>query len=282
MKGINKNALSLLWLLLPIGAFLPSTSCSAHGDLHELIQAASFDIQQHPDSAELYLRRGRLYFQHKNYEESISDLEAARNRGLAHGELDLLLARNHQQLGDFDEALVWIAKIEADGDHALAMKTKAEVLFSLNRFEESALCFERLISSSNKALPTNYLAAAKSWQAMKNEIGNNKALAIINRGISDLGELFVFNKAKVDHYISQQQWSEALFFQEIIIENARRKEMAYFEAAKIAAAIPDSPKVLDYLKAAESSIKELPLNRRKITAIQDLELAIEKLRIQQN
>ena len=45
----------------------------AHGDLHGRILKVTKEIKVTPDSAYLYLKRGKLYFQHKFYNKSLSD-----------------------------------------------------------------------------------------------------------------------------------------------------------------------------------------------------------------
>ena len=278
----GKTPVAFLALVSISLSLYSSPSCLAHGELDKMIQNVCIEILENPDSSLLYVKRARLYFQHKEYEESIDDLKSAQTGGLDNVEIDLLLARNHQQLGAFDPALQYIEKIEASGNHVLSMKTKAEILYSSQRFQASARCYENLIDASKKALPHNYLSAAKAWEGLKTELGNSRALAIINRGISDLGELFVFNKAKVEHYVQRNQYREALVIQDIIIQNAARKEMALFEAAKIAALIPDASLVLFYLDAAEAAIQKIPAHKRQIAAVKDLQEAIDHLKVQQN
>ena len=54
---------------------LSNAVLNAHGDLHKRILNVTEEIQKNPDSANLYFKRGKLYYQHNNYINSLKDFK---------------------------------------------------------------------------------------------------------------------------------------------------------------------------------------------------------------
>ena len=60
-----------LFLLLQV-------SLGAHGDIHLRIKLLCRQINLNPKSADLYFKRGELYFAHEDYRAAISDFKRSK------------------------------------------------------------------------------------------------------------------------------------------------------------------------------------------------------------
>lgn len=125
-------------------------------------------------------------------------------------------------------------------------------------------------------LPEEYLDASLAWELTDTEEGRKESIHVLEHGIEDLGELFVFQERLIDLYIKYDNHIAALDIQNKIIENSNRKESAYYRAAEICLISKDYENAKDYLNAALQSIQKLPIHIQKTEAMIDLKNRIEE------
>lgn len=141
--------------------FVTTSNVFAHGDLHERIQKVTKQIKKHPDSAFLYVKRGKLYLQHESYKKSIDDLRKSKNLGYISIEQNLLFVKTYLQLEHYDKALNHTDVIlQLSPQNVRAYKLKGDIYFRLKEFEESAKCFQEVINNAAQVLPENYIDTA--------------------------------------------------------------------------------------------------------------------------
>ena len=104
---MNRILLSVLLLNIFL---LPSSF--AHGDLDERILEVTEEIKASQDSAYLYFKRGKLYFQHEEYEKSIADLKEDLNvpvlgkRGKIKADKDRLLNKSGYRVRESEKSAI--------------------------------------------------------------------------------------------------------------------------------------------------------------------------------
>lgn len=242
-----------------------------HGDLHERILLTTKEISERPDSAFLYFKRGKLYFEHEKFEAAISDLDTASTLNYQGIICDLIYAKSYQQLNQLDSAMTHVEQgLHKDPLNVNALKIKGIILLSQKQYKVAAHQFELIIKHARRRLPENYLLAAKAWEADTIESSSLKAVAILKKGIEDLGPLYIFHTEIINILMKNALFEQALDMQKVIIQQAKRKEKPYYKAALISLQMNKPGLAKDYLDDAASAIKTLPPRLKNTTAIKQL------------
>lgn len=263
----------LLFLFFFVGS---SQNCSAHGDLDERIAMVSEEIKLASDSAYLYFKRGKLYFEHEEYKKSINDLDQATALGYSDQFCDLLYAKSYHKLENYKAGLKHIDRVLIqDESKVIAIKIKASILFDQKDYQQAALLHEKVIEHSIRTLPANYISASKSWELSATEIGYKKSIEIIEKGIKDLGPLFSFYHRIKELHLRNKAYEEALEVQKIIIKNSNRKETSFFQAAEICLLSKNKTQAKNYLAESLKALKKLPPRIRGNKSMKTLKHKIE-------
>lgn len=252
-----------------------------HGDIDKRIVAVTKEIKKSPDSAQLYFKRGKLYYQHDDFELSIKDINNSIELGYLDIEQELLLSRNYFELKDYTQALQYVNLIlEKSPNDVVFLKTKARVLFNNAMYEESAIYFEKVIEHSSKTFPENYINASDAWYLSSNAKAFDNSISILDRGIETLGQIISLLEKKVELYIGMEDFDMATECQESIIKTLNRKEHAYYKLATLYIDNNDFEKAKKALNLSENSIKTLPLRIQNTSNIKALKEEINQKKIQ--
>lgn len=264
----------LLFFLLTL--FLPKDVFS-HGDLHERIVKVSEQIKVHPDSAYLYFKRGKLYFQHEVYKKSIKDLKHSEKLGYYSSEQQFILARNNFRLKKHKKALNLINDLlESDKLNVRYFKFKGQVLFADKHYQDAAFNFEKVIQHSNNTFPENYLDASLAWQYSNNSNGLDNSKNILKNGLSTLGPLTVFYDKLIDIAVSEKVYSDAINYQKLIVDISYRKEVAYYKLYKLYKLNEDYEMAEENLVYARQHLEKLPERIKNTSFVKSLKNDIER------
>lgn len=256
--------------------FLLVSSLSAHGDLDLRIQEISIQIKLNPTDETLFYQRGVLYFQHEEYKHSIKDLKKAKAKGYRDILLELHLAKDYHKLKKYRKAKkIFEELLEKDGQNVHVLKALARLQMDMGAFEESARNFENLILHAIRSFPENYVEAAKAYRAMGTVRGNAQAIQILEKGIQKLGPAIVLYEELKRFAVEGNQFELAIAAQKEIIKQYTRREVVYFELAKLHFRNGDSDAQMKYLLAAQTALKELPKRIQKTTAMVTLDKKIQ-------
>jgi len=236
-----------------------SNKVNAHGDLHERIEAVSLVIDQFPDSLELYIVRGKLHFQHEDYENSLIDFKVCRSRNFTPQELLINEAKCLNALNNSEEALNSIDSfLDNDEGNVRALRVKGNILYKAKCYAEAATEYEKVINGASDTFTDNYTEAAEAWTQCGTKECYDNAIKILEKGTQKLGNLVVLHEKMVKLHIDNKQPEKAILAQSKIIEQLNRKENALYKRAlihvdnnQIAAAKKD-------LLAANNAIQQLP------------------------
>ncbi|WP_426430499.1 tetratricopeptide repeat protein [Winogradskyella sp. HB-48] len=266
----------LLYILLFV---LSGTSVNAHGDLHKRILEATEEIQKNPDSANLYFKRGKLYFQHNNYTSGLEDFNQAKKLGVDCSEQDFYIAKSNYHLGKFQESKRLIKKIlRAEPKNIGALKLLADIYFKKGKYEKSAKLYGDVIQNSEKTFPENYLYASNAWYATEKEYGRERSQSILIEGIEKLGDVVVLYDKLISNYIDMQDFDSAVKFQNKVIEISNRKERAYLKLANIQIQQEKFNEAELTIVKAEESYEKLPYRIRNAKFMREFysELQLKK------
>ena len=96
-------------------------------------------INEDPNNATLYFKRGKLYFQHEEFKNSVLDLNIAEDKGFKEAELYLFVSKSYFALEDFENAELNLKKFYAiDSLHIVAHKLEAKIELARGNFKKSA------------------------------------------------------------------------------------------------------------------------------------------------
>lgn len=223
-RALNIGTFLLLFLLY-------SPIMMAHGEIHLRIQELSAEIQKSPKNPDLYLKRAVLFSQHHEPKRSNKDLKKCLRLGMEVPQIDFYLAKNYYSLQRFNKSHHFLDQILTNDSLQIeALQLKGLVLLEQKHFIESATYFEKVIDYTQETKPEDYLEAAFAWEQAGME---EKSKAILQRGLSDLGNLLVFHQKLVELALKTQNFEEAIAQQTKIIDLSNRKEKAYYERALI-------------------------------------------------
>lgn len=246
----------------------------AHGDLHERIQELNVEIENDSGNADLFLKRAVLYLQHEEPKLSMQDLKKCKQLGLNSVEVDLTMAKNYKALAKYKKGLTIVdAVLESNQNHVNALILKADLLSDLTEYTKSAMYYETAIENAEVNLPENYLAAALAWEKANN-IG--QSIIVLEKGISDLGELPVFYQRLKEIAEERKRFRKAIFYQTKLVEISTRKEKALYHRALMYMENDELDKAKKDLDMALKLINELPVNQQSTTSMKELSLAVAR------
>ncbi len=249
---------------------------SAHGDLRDQILLATQEIEQHPNDAQLYFKRGELHRFHHDLDLAAADLERAKNLDpqlhlveLARGKLMVQAGRLHSARAILD------AYIAEHPDVVQARLVRAQLLVDLDdtlaAVEDYSFALERIPDPQ----PGNYLEWAKAL-AHSGEDYLDRAIASLDQGIVRLGPLITLQLYAIELELAKKNYKGALNRLDGITERAKRKEKWLAQRGDILRQAGE----LDQARAAYAEslghIARLPKSRRGTPAISRLEESLQQ------
>lgn len=227
--------------------------------MHKRILKVTEEIKKNPDSANLYFKRGKLYYQHSNYTNSLKDFYASKTLGFNNFEQDLLVAKSNYHLNKFRESKIIIKNILRDRpENVDALRLLADIYFKKKKFKKSAKLYQSVIQYSKKTRPEHYLYASKAWFATNSKSGFEFSQQILIEGIEKLGDVIVLYDKLVSNYVDIKDFDSALRFQSKVIEISNRKERAYLKLANIQIQQEKFKEAEISIEKSEASYKKLP------------------------
>ena len=243
----------------------------AHGDLHKRILKVTDQIKASPDSAYLYFKRGKLYYQHESYKKSIKDLISSNRLGYNSSEQKLLFAKSYFKLEEYENSLAYSENIlSADPENVSALKIKAETYLELKNFYESAETFEKVIKYATQTFPQNYIDASIAWELLKDDNGEKRAVSIIQKGIENLGQIISLYNRLIELSIKHKDYDFAITTQLKVLNFTARKEAIYYKLSELYVLNNNNNKALENLTHAKEQFYNLPLRLQNTPFMKEL------------
>ncbi len=189
-------------------AFALAPVCIAHPDIEIRLAAVTKQIEARPDDAELYLRRGVLHREHRDWEKALADFATAEN--LAPGFTDVHLARGRMW---FDAGKYAEARSELDRflslrpGHALGLISRARVLAATGNAAAAGEDFDRGIRAAARPGPQLFLDRARAF-ADAGEF--ERALSGLDEGITRLGPILSIESYAIELEAAHHRYNAAL------------------------------------------------------------------------
>jgi hypothetical protein len=187
----RSSLLCLLFIYCSIGY------TDANGDIQERIVKTTEEIKKHPDSAYLYLRWGKLYYQHEEFNKSFSNLKDSQKSRYYLSEQQLLFAKVHTKSYNLSKALIYIdIVLETEPNYVTEIRLKASIFYREHKYKIAALSFEYTIAAlsfvqvlhiSKATIPENYIEASLAWKNLNSAACDSNAIIVIRKRIENLG-----------------------------------------------------------------------------------------------
>jgi len=200
-----------------------------------------------------------LYFQHEDFNRSISDLKTSKRLGYYSNVQHLLFAKAYAKLDNHSNALNYVdIVLKAEQNSVIAIRLKANILYKQHKYKGAALAFERVLQLSKETFPENYIEASLAWEMLSTEEGDNNAVAIIQKGIEELGNIISLYYRLIELSIHKKDYEAAIKVQNKIIEFSPRKETAYYKLVGLQLCNDKKAEALESLTAAKAHFSKLP------------------------
>lgn len=265
---ILKNILLFCFLIF---SYLAKSETLFHGDIHERILKVTEEIKISPDSAFLFVKRGKLFFQHEEYKKCIDDLNTSLTLGYKSTEQTLQFAKSYNRLQKFTLSNTYIETVlSQNSSHVRAIRLKAKNYFSSGKYQEAGFAFEDVIKYSTKTFPENYIEASMAWELDHNKESDKYAEKVITKGIEKLGNVFSLFHRLRELAINREDYDKAIYVQKQIIDFMPRKEFAYFKLSELHVQNNDKERAIKCLDNSKKEIKKLPQRIQNSTFIKGL------------
>lgn len=255
-----------LWLAICINLPLPVL---AHGDIHERIATLTERLMEEPASADLYLERGDLYRQHRNWSAALDDLRRA-----AQLKPDLTHIQLSRGLTLFEAGELTLAKAALDSflanhpHHPEALMTRARALARLGDYLAAAGDYTQVIVL--RRTPDAYLERAQVLQTA-GDSHLEEALRGLNEGLSVLGPLVALEQFAIEIELKRSDYDAALARLDRIAATMDRHESWLTQRGEILTQTGHLVEARQAFAQALAALDILPAHRRNNRAAKALE-----------
>lgn len=229
----NFNFIKKTILLLFALCLFFHPSLSAHGDLDLQIERISSRIEKEPNNANLYIKRGQLYNQHKEPKKAKQDYFLARNLDSNLLITDLLLAQMFADNSKASAGLPYVNLfLENHTNHSIALITRAKIYQHIGQPELCQKDLATAMAHISKPTPSHFVSIAEAV-LLTDDSNIAEALSWLEKGEEQFGFDIVLKSKEVDLYVQSKQYENAILTIDEIMEHFPRKEKWLFQKAII-------------------------------------------------
>jgi tetratricopeptide (TPR) repeat protein len=256
-----------IWLVFLLNLHL----ARAHGDFHFQMERLSEMIIEHPDSAYLHFKKGKLFFHHEDYKACLKSLKKSQQKGYHDALQTLFLSKAYFELGQLKKAGKYAQSvIEQTPEHVTAHRILGRIRYAQKRYAEAGDAFEIANQHAIRPIPENYLETAKAWEALQTPEGIQRAILMVEKGINELGKIISLQNFLKTLLIKKGESDQAISLQKRIIDRSTRKEKPWYELSKMYLQIGDIDKSEYALNHAKNAFDMLPQRIQHTPAMIDL------------
>lgn len=261
-------------LLLAVLGFAPP-SARAHGDLDLRIAAATAEIAKAANAATLYLARGELHREHKDWPAATADYDNAERLDPALPQVDFLRGRMLAEAGQLDESRARLSRhLERHARDGLAFIERARVLARQDLHTNAVADFARGIELVGEPQPEFFIERAQALLAGRQ---GDEAVRSLDEGIQRLGPVVTLQALAVDLELKRKHYDAALARLETIIAQAARQERWLTQRSEIQMQARRPAEARHSLEAAQAAISRLPMRLQTLPPMMDLKARIQIL-----
>jgi tetratricopeptide (TPR) repeat protein len=244
-----------------------------HGSVHEQILVITREIQRSPE-AELYLKRGELYYLHGDWTAALADYDSASTLDPGLAIVDLYRSTTMLAAGLFADGQQAVSRfLLKRPEHRQALLTHARIHVKLEDYTAAVASYDQFLRRQNTPSPAHYLERAQALAHAGPE-HIETALAGIDEGLDKLGQIVTLQLYAIDLELKLKQVDAALERLEQISVQSARQEKWLFRKGEILKKGGRDHEARQAYDLALQSITALPKSRREAKATRELEARI--------
>jgi len=256
----------LIWLI--VLAIAPLTLV-ADGELHESIVTLSKRLAQESENAELYVRRGNLYREHRSWRAAQEDFVRAEQLDPERYAVDLLRGLTWFEAGRPALAKPALDRFLAiEPRHGEALMTRARVLAALGDAQAAVADFTQVIAI--EATPDAYLERAQALVAA-DDGQIEEALRGLDESRDTLGPLVTLAQLAIELELKRAHYDAALMRLDEIAATTARQDTWLAQRAEILEQAGDLNEARKVYGDTLAALDTLPRHRRNTRASAALE-----------
>ncbi len=259
----------------------------SHPGIDDQIRDVNARLEQAPDDAGLYLRRGELQRIHRDWAAAEADYRKARKLDPGLARVDLCLGTMKLEAGKPKAARKALDRyLSTNPDDVLGRAARARARARSGDHLGAAADFTRALAGmegveGGRSRPEYYLERARALDAAGAQ-HIDRAIQGLDQGLAKLGHPVTLQLLAIDLELKQGRHDAALARVDQIASRAGRQETWLVRKGEILALASRTGEALAAYTKALESIEALPIIRRSNRAVQRLEerarAAIDKLR----
>jgi len=255
---------SAVWILTVALGGVP-----VHEDLLDQIARLTRQIEQQPDRAALYFRRGELHRLHEDWAAAREDLERARVLDPGLTAADLAIGRVLNGAGEFRLAREALDRfLSRRPDHAEGLIERARARARLGERAGAAEDFTKAISRMEEPWASNYLERS---EVLRSDGRLDDAIRGLEEGLRKIGPAFPLLLALLDLELEAGRIDAALGRVDAVAALSERKDLWMVRRGEILAGAGRNRGAEEAYTGALALIDALPAARRRTKFTQDLE-----------
>lgn len=241
-----------------------------HEDLLDQIARLTRQIEQQPDRAALYFRRGELHRIHEDWPAARQDLERARTLDPELTAADLAIGRVHNGAGEFRRAREALDRfLSRRPDHAEGLIERARARAKLGEAAGAVEDYTKAIARMEEPWAENYIERS---EALRSDGRIDEAIRGLEEGLRKIGPAVPILLALLDLELEAGRIPAALGRVDALAARSDRKDLWLVRRGEILARAGRTREAEQAYAGALSSIEALPAARRRTKFTRELEL----------
>lgn len=261
------------WLAALVLSVAPAVM--AHGDVEARIEKLSKKFADEP-SADLLVRRARLYLEEGHAAEAKRDLGQALQLAPEKYESWYYLSQAERLLGDPAAAVAAADRFLQAAD-SLAARGRGHVLrgdalSAAGLAMAAGEAYVAAIDLQTEPNPEHFLLAADAFRTARSP----RALELLDRGIRQIGPLATLQDRALMIEIESGRYEAALARVEAMLVAGQRRPQLLHQKGRVLRLLGRNEAAMETFRAALVELQQLPENRRRTRAAQQLRERIEQ------
>jgi len=241
----------------------------AHEDLELQISRLNRQIEQEPDRAILYFRRGELHRLHEDWKSAREDSERAAARDPEMETVDLALGRVFNLSGEPARAKAALDRfLSRRPDHAEGLIERARARATLGERASAVQDYTKAIALLEDPWAQNYLERA---EVLRSDGRLDDAIRSLEEGLRRIGPAVPILLSLLDLELDAGRWDAALARLDAISAASERKDLWLVRRGEILRRAGRDGEADRAFRSAIAAIEALPAGRRRTKFTQDLE-----------
>ena len=244
-----------------------------HGETEIQIAAVTREIETATNNlAELYLRRGELHREHRNWQSAEADYASAEKLSSGSAAVNLCRGMLLFDSGDLNGARATLDKaIQQAPSNGNAWLARARVVLNANDTKSALRDFDEALKVTADLKPEYFLDLAR---ALTKEGMHADAVRVLDCGIKKLGPVLALEGCAIDIELSQNNAARALTRLDALLKHAPRTETWWTLRGEILLRMQRLKEARQSFKSALIAIDALPPRLQQSPSMPQLQTRI--------